>query len=185
MCDRGGKVCLIPSLDCRLSSQLMQEFQTDIVQQRQREENTRHAKCGRNNSSLFEAISDPQSITEDSIAIGRVNGDWILVKVLQVGIDQFMVIDYDDIGKPNATRYVLTVNDIIGFSGMNPAVRRTTRDYTLPVGKRVLCLWPNSTTFYPATVVSRENAPSDMIVIQFDDVEYYSVLPYSHVVPLK
>lgn len=70
-----------------------------------------------------------------------------------------MVVDYDEAGDSSAMPHVLPANRIIGFSGMNPAIRRTTKDYTLPIGKRVLGLWPNSTTFYPATVKPRENAP--------------------------
>lgn len=229
----------LSGVDYRIAQQLMQELQSEIVQQVRiatrillsRDRRTTARSSVREFHAAFlccallmdclmcsESISDVKSIVEDSIVWfcewRHEAGDWSH----QLRLDScegdscgphtisyshahnclhctFVVIDVDDVGKSNPQEYRLSPQQIIGFAGFNPVVQRTTKDYILPAGKRVLCLWPNSTTFYPATVVPRGDVSvsvrvwchmqPELIVVQFDDVDYYSLLPYSHVVPFK
>ena len=226
-------------VDYRIAQQLMQELQSEIVQQVRiatrillsrgrgttvrssaREFHAAFLCCALSMGWLMcsESISDVKSIVENSIVWfcewHHGAGDWSH----RLRLDSregdscgshtisyshvhnclhctFVVIDVDDVGKSNPQEYRLSPQQIIGFAGFNPVVQRTTKDYVLPAGKRVLCLWPNSTTFYPATVVPRgdvsvsvrvwRHIQPELIAVQFDDVDYYYLLPYSHVVPFK
>lgn len=67
--------------------------------------------------------------------------------------------------------------------------------YLLPVGCKVLALWPSSTTYYEAIVDFRENVPvgmswrydgeDDEILIHFEEGQERFSLPYTSVIPRR
>ena len=65
------------------------------------------------------------------------------------------VIDlYPDAGS-NPEECFVNENQILFYIGLHPENALSTENYILPYGKRVLALWPESTTFYPAIVKGR------------------------------
>ncbi|KNB44606.1 hypothetical protein JH06_4134 [Blastocystis sp. subtype 4] len=62
---------------------------------------------------------------------------------------------------------------------------RMPHTYMLPVGYKVLALWPSSTTYYEAVVDFRENVPDDEILIHFEEGQERFSLPYASVIPRR
>ena len=71
----------------------------------------------------------------------------------------FKVIDADDQDQVSHQEVVVGEDRILPFSDITPEKSRTTADFILPPGRRVLALWPGSTSFYPATVLARGDIP--------------------------
>lgn len=88
-------------------------------------------------------------------AVAYVNNNWIITKVLHKENNTYGVIDlYPDAGS-NPEECFVNENQILFYIGLHPENALSTENYILPYGKRVLALWPESTTFYPAIVKGR------------------------------
>lgn len=84
-----------------------------------------------------------------------MNNNWIITKVLHKKNNTYGVIDlYPDTGSTPEESFV-NENQILFYIGLHPDFVLSTENYILPYGKRVLALWPESTTFYPAIVKGR------------------------------
>lgn len=73
--------------------------------------------------------------------------------------NRYTVVDqYPDV-VVEPTEIVVKDSNIIYYIGLKPKVNYTSRDYVFPVGKRVLALWPDSTTFYGAEIKAHNALP--------------------------
>lgn len=83
----------------------------------------------------------------------------LLDSIINTFTNRYTVVDqYPDV-VAKANEVVVKESNIIYYIGLKPEVNYTTRDYIFPVGKRVLALWPESTTFYGAEIKTRNALP--------------------------
>lgn len=78
------------------------------------------------------------------------------------GLLDFLIVTYTVVDKypePGVQPPELIVSKENIQYYISPGFSRTpsTKDYMLPVGTQVLALWPDTTEFYVATVMGREN----------------------------
>ena len=117
--------------------------------------------------------------------------EWCICKSLT---NTFSVVDADmDSGESKSV--IIDETQLIRMPQSLNILKLDVSTYMLPVGYKVLALWPSSTTYYEAVVDFRENVPvrvkrrtdweDDEILIHFEEGQERFSLSYASVIPRR
>lgn len=93
--------------------------------------------------------------------LGRLTMEYIPLNwnYLDFLIGTYTVVDkYPEPGE-TPPELIVSEENIIYYGSSGFSRTPSTKDYILPAGTQVLALWPDTTEFYIATVMGRENVP--------------------------
>lgn len=140
------------------------------------------SRGGRN--ALFLSLLDPSSVKVGDRVASFVDGNWIETIVTGRRNDSFSVVDADS---SSETPLSLVVNHsrVIRLPPSLGLPQLDVHSYVIPVGTKVLALWPSSTTYYEAVVEARDGGQvqDNEVLIHFEEGGERFVLPYASVIP--
>ena len=101
------------------------------------------------------SLLDPSSVKVGDRVASLVDGNWIETIVTGRRNDSFSVVDADS---SSETPLSLVVNHsrVIRLPPSLGLPQLDVHSYVIPVGTKVLALWPSSTTYYEAVVEARD-----------------------------
>mgnify|MGYP002440688801 FL=1 len=101
------------------------------------------------------SLLDPSSVKVGDRVASFVDGNWIETIVTGCRNDSFSVVDADS---SSETPLSLVVNHsrVIRLPPSLGLPQLDVHSYVIPVGTKVLALWPSSTTYYEAVVEARD-----------------------------